>query len=141
MEVDGYPCWILAAGYMFSLGYFAVLVIIRALLLAVETRYAQVASKTRDMFEEDSTSVQSLPYSSRSITTLLKLMLGCKQFENLSIHELIGLKRSYLILSVVVYIPALICFLILISIVQPYQFCFDCDNFMELPITQVRIYI
>ena len=126
---------------MFSLGYFAVLVIIRALLLAVETRYAQVASKTRDMFEEDSTSVQSLPYSSRSITTLLKLMLGCKQFENLSIHELIGLKRSYLILSVVVYIPALICFLILISIVQPYQFCFDCDNFMELPITQVRIYI
>ena len=124
---------------MFSLGYFAVLVIIRALLLAVETRYAQVASKTRDMFEEDSTSVQSLPYSSRSITTLLKLMLGCKQFENLSIHELIRLKRSYLILSVIVYIPALICFLILISIVQPYQFCFDCDNFMELPITQVRI--
>lgn len=144
--ITTYPCWLFAAGYIFGLGGMAVCIFLRILLIAIETRYSQLASADRKIFQSDEINSQISSTNKSSVTEeedtlplsiLLKISLGITSFDKLKISEIATSRNSYIWLCLIYMLPFLISFIILIAVVPEFRNCTDCVAFMELPIVIV----
>ena len=136
--VNGYPCWLFCAGYLIGLGGFAGLIPVRALVLIIETQFAKLARKDHQKIADDSHSASTNPPEVNEVTLtvllLLKLATGCISVDQLNINDLVFTKKTYSYLGLIFFLPCLVTFILVVTIVPPFRDCNDCDAFLELPI-------
>ena len=144
--IPTYPCWLFAAGYIFGFAGMTICIFLRMLLIAIETRYSQLASTERNFFQSDeinseisATNKSTLSGETNSLKTsiLLKVSLGITSFDKLKISEIVTSRNAYIWLCLIYMLPYLISFIILIAVVPEFRDCTDCVAFMELPIVIV----
>ena len=135
------PCASIVAFYTVSLAWFGSGVILRAIVLSVETQYATIARGENTLFADEASVAMSnastQPFSLSFLSTLgflTRVTLGIARVEDMAIAELVLIKNSYNIMLALCSVPAILCFILLVATVPPYQTCYNCDVFLELPI-------
>jgi hypothetical protein len=138
------PCALVVVLYVVSLSWFGAVGSIRALVLALESNYAKQAQKEA-LKQDDQQSQAAVSISQASthmtltsvatrVQLLLQVITGRVMVDQLHITELVVVKNSVVGLMLVYAMPAFLTGILLVALTPPYQTCYGCDIFLELPI-------
>ena len=140
------PCALFIIFYTIALAWFAAILSIRGWVLTVETYYARLMKDEKVLSLQDDRASNALSVAPshvedgaiisylKDVLLLTQVAVGYVRLSHLAIVELVVIKNRYQTMFCLISIPALVTIGLLIGIVPPFQGCYDCDIFAELPI-------
>ncbi len=134
------PCRLSILFYGLSISTLSNILIVRTLVIIVETKYSNLIGQEEMMNPGDGESHDSSIAASSTagaLKALLKWMLNLIPEDYITLQDLTTIRKRYLVITGVLFLPALILSASVVIRAPQYRACVNCDVFLELAVSQL----